>query len=90
VVLIMWAATFSNGGVDEKDVIIMTQMRQINDLEKDVHFNFTFHFNITIQTTGIPNLYFNSLFMGLYFTIVVDNNIEPIITCYLKVSKLNR
>jgi len=30
----MWAATFSNGGVDEKDVIIMTQMRQINDLEK--------------------------------------------------------
>ncbi|QCE05610.1 hypothetical protein DEO72_LG9g614 [Vigna unguiculata] len=26
----MWAATFSNGGVDEKDVIIMTQMRQIN------------------------------------------------------------
>jgi len=25
----MWAATFSNGGVDEKDVIIMTQMRQI-------------------------------------------------------------
>jgi len=34
VVPIMWAATFSNGGVDEKDVIIMTQMRQINDLEK--------------------------------------------------------
>jgi len=27
----MWAATFSNGVVDEKDVIIMTQMRQIND-----------------------------------------------------------
>jgi len=35
-VLIMWAATFSNGGVDEKDVIIMTQMRQINDLEKSL------------------------------------------------------
>ena len=32
----MWAATFSNGGVDEKDVIIMTQMRQINDLEKSL------------------------------------------------------
>jgi len=31
VVPIMWAATFSNGVVDEKDVIIMTQMRQIND-----------------------------------------------------------
>ena len=55
VVPIMWAATFSNGGVDEKDVIIMTQMRQINDLEKDVHFNFTFHFNITIQTNTNPN-----------------------------------
>jgi len=27
VVPIMWATTFSNGGVDEKDVIIMTQMR---------------------------------------------------------------
>jgi len=27
VVSIMWAATFSNGGVDEKDVFIMTQMR---------------------------------------------------------------
>jgi len=53
--VIMWAATFSNGGVDEKDVIIMTQMRQINDLEKDVHFNFTFHFNITIQTNTNPN-----------------------------------
>jgi len=36
VVPIMWAATFSNGGVDEKDVIIMTQMRQINDLEKSL------------------------------------------------------
>jgi len=32
----MWVATFSNGGVDEKDVIIMTQMRQINDLEKSL------------------------------------------------------
>jgi len=32
----MWAATFSNGGVDKKDVIIMTQMRQINDLEKSL------------------------------------------------------
>jgi len=32
----MWAATFSNGGIDEKDVIIMTQMRQINDLEKSL------------------------------------------------------
>jgi len=32
----MWAATFSNGGVDEKDIIIMTQMRQINDLEKSL------------------------------------------------------
>jgi len=32
----MWTATFSNGGVDEKDVIIMTQMRQINDLEKSL------------------------------------------------------
>ena len=32
----MWAATFSNGGFDEKDVIIMTQMRQINDLEKSL------------------------------------------------------
>jgi len=32
----MWDATFSNGGVDEKDVIIMTQMRQINDLEKSL------------------------------------------------------
>jgi len=31
VVPIMWAAIFSNGGVDENDVIIMTQMRQIND-----------------------------------------------------------
>ena len=28
VVPIMWAATFSNGGVDEKD-IIMTQMRRL-------------------------------------------------------------
>ena len=82
----MWAATFSNGGVDEKDVIIMTQMRQINDLEKDVHFNFTFHFNINIQTTAIPNLYFGSLFMGLHFTTVVDNNIEPIITYCPKVN----
>jgi len=27
----MWTATFSNGGVDEKNVIIMTQMRQINE-----------------------------------------------------------
>jgi len=36
VVPIMWAATFSNGGVDEKDVIIMTQMMQINDLEKSL------------------------------------------------------
>jgi len=36
VVPIMWAATFSNGGVDEKDVIIITQMRQINDLEKSL------------------------------------------------------
>jgi len=36
VVPIMWAATFSNGGVDEKDVIIMTQMRQINGLEKSL------------------------------------------------------
>jgi len=36
VVPIMWAATFSNGGVDEKDVIIMTQMRQINDLGKSL------------------------------------------------------
>ena len=33
---IMWATTFSNGGVDENDVIIMTQMRQINDLEKSL------------------------------------------------------
>jgi len=32
----MWAATFSNGGVNEKDVIIMTQIRQINDLKKSV------------------------------------------------------
>ena len=32
----MWAATFSNGGVDEKDLIIITQMRQINDLEKSL------------------------------------------------------
>jgi len=32
----MWAASFSNGGVDENDVIIMTQMRQINDLEKSL------------------------------------------------------
>jgi len=37
VVRIMWAATFSNGGVDEKDVIIMTQMKQINDLEKSLN-----------------------------------------------------
>jgi len=36
VVPIMWAANFSNGGVDEEDVIIMTQMRQINDLEKSL------------------------------------------------------
>ena len=36
VVPIMWVATFSNGGVDENDVIIMTQMRQINDLEKSL------------------------------------------------------
>jgi len=27
---------FFRGGVDEKDVIIMTQMRQINDLEKSL------------------------------------------------------
>jgi len=27
VIPIMWAVTFSNGGVDEKDVIIMTQLR---------------------------------------------------------------
>ena len=33
---IMQAATFSNGSVDEKDVIMMTQMRQINDLEKSL------------------------------------------------------
>jgi len=39
VVPIMWAATFSNSGVDEKDVIIMTQMRQINDLEKSLKIN---------------------------------------------------
>ena len=32
----MWAATFSKGGVDENDVIIMTQMIQINDLEKSL------------------------------------------------------
>ena len=32
----MWAATFSNGGVDENDVIIITQMRQINELEKSL------------------------------------------------------
>jgi len=33
----MWATIFSNGSVDEKDVIIiMTQMRQINDLEKSL------------------------------------------------------
>jgi len=32
----MWTATFSKGGVDEKYVIIMTQMRQINDLEKSL------------------------------------------------------
>jgi len=31
---IMWVAMFLNGGVDENDVIIMTQMRQINVLEK--------------------------------------------------------
>jgi len=36
VVPIMWAPTFSNGGVDEKNVVIMTQMRQINDLEKSL------------------------------------------------------
>ena len=36
VVPIMWAATFSNGGIDEKDVIIMTQRRQINNLEKSM------------------------------------------------------
>jgi len=36
VVPIMWAATFSNGGVDEKDIIMMTQMKQINDLEKSL------------------------------------------------------
>jgi len=36
VVPIMWVVTFSNGGVDEKDVIIMTQKRQINDLEKSL------------------------------------------------------
>ena len=36
VIPIIWAATFSNGGVDEKDVIIMTQMRQINNLEKSL------------------------------------------------------
>ena len=33
---IMWVATFSNGGVDENDIIIMTQMRQINDLDKSL------------------------------------------------------
>jgi len=33
----MWViAMFSNDGVDENDVIIMTQMRQINDLEKSL------------------------------------------------------
>jgi len=36
VVPIRWAATFSNGGVDENDVIIITQMRQINDFEKSL------------------------------------------------------
>jgi len=36
VVPIMWTTTFLNGGVDEKDVIIMRQMRQINDLEKSL------------------------------------------------------
>ena len=33
----MWViAMFSNDGVDENDVIIMTQMRQINDFEKSL------------------------------------------------------
>jgi len=33
----MWATIFSsNGGVDEKDIIIMIQMRQISDLEKSL------------------------------------------------------
>jgi len=32
----MWVATFSNGGVDEKDIIIMTQMGQINDEKESV------------------------------------------------------
>jgi len=32
----MWDVTFSNGGVDEKDVIIMTQLRQINNVEKSL------------------------------------------------------
>jgi len=36
VVPIMWDVTFSNGGVDEKDVIIMTQLRQINNVEKSL------------------------------------------------------
>jgi len=36
VVPIMWVATFSNGGVDEKDIIIMTQMGQINDEKESV------------------------------------------------------
>jgi len=35
-VVVPITATFSNDGVDEKDVIIMTQMRQINDLEKSL------------------------------------------------------
>jgi len=32
----MWTATFSDDSVDEKDVIIMTQRRQIDDLEKSL------------------------------------------------------
>jgi len=32
----MWAVIFSNGGVDEKDVIIMTQRRHINDLKNSL------------------------------------------------------
>jgi len=34
--LLIYRVVVSNGGVDEKDVIIMKQMRQINDLEKSL------------------------------------------------------
>jgi len=65
----MWSVTFSNGSVDEKDVIIMTQMRQINDLEKsEAAISNRVHLccYCIIRTVIVCNL----LKSNLFFTIV--------------------